>query len=266
MKKIALTSLLAVFAVSGAGAANLVNSPLYLPEQNHFASVTSLGSHTRHDQDNNWNLNERFMYGVTDKLAVGVNADFDEDNWFDSYGWDSISFDATYRFLNKNGLIADAIAGYGVAGVWPYHMAFLDKNETEYSWWAGFRTGYTTNRWTIAGHANFVYLTDDSNGSESFNWNDEGLHVLAVGIDGQYLLDSHWNVVAGIEYMGVLDDENHTTKIKDAGSWTGNIGMNYNIGKTKYVGVYVNGELEHDTGDWEFVDGFGFGARFGIDF
>ena len=42
MKKLALTSLLAMFAVSGANAANVIDgNPLYMPEQNHFYSVTT---------------------------------------------------------------------------------------------------------------------------------------------------------------------------------------------------------------------------------
>ena len=47
MKKLALTSLLAVFAISGAHAANVIDgNPLYMPGQNHFYSVSTLGSHT----------------------------------------------------------------------------------------------------------------------------------------------------------------------------------------------------------------------------
>ena len=47
MKKIALTSLLAVFTASGAMAANVIDgNPLYMPGQNHFYSVTNLSSHT----------------------------------------------------------------------------------------------------------------------------------------------------------------------------------------------------------------------------
>ncbi len=47
MKKLALTSMLAVFAVSGAHAANVIdNNPLYRPGQDRFYSVTTLGSHS----------------------------------------------------------------------------------------------------------------------------------------------------------------------------------------------------------------------------
>ena len=62
MKKLALTSLLAVFAISGAHAANVIDgNPLYMPEQNHFYSVTTLGSHT---EDSVYSAGEEFGYGI----------------------------------------------------------------------------------------------------------------------------------------------------------------------------------------------------------
>ena len=40
-----------------------------------------------------------------------------------------------------------------------------------------------------------------------------------------------------------------------------------NIDETKFVGAYITKEMSHVAeGDWEFVDGFGFGVNFGIDF
>ena len=54
--------------------------------------------------------------------------------------------------------------------------------------------------------------------------------------------------------------------VEDAGRWTGEFGVNYNIDDNKYIGAYVNGEVAHYTGDWEFEDGFGFGFKFGAQF
>ena len=69
MKKIALTSLLAVFAVSGANAANVIDgNPLYMPGQNHFYSVTDLYSHS--ENADSYVLAEEFGYGILDNLAV----------------------------------------------------------------------------------------------------------------------------------------------------------------------------------------------------
>ena len=72
MKKIALTSLLAVFAVSGAHAANVINNnPLYRPEAGMFYSVTGLGSDSRNTS--HVVLEEEFGYGLTDRLAAKMN-------------------------------------------------------------------------------------------------------------------------------------------------------------------------------------------------
>ena len=100
--------------------------------------------------------------------------------------------------------------------------------------------------------------------SESFNWNDDGAHALKLGVDGQYVIDRNWNLTAGAEYTGRKDEG------KNAGTWEGYFGVNYNIDATKFVGAYISASMNHRGGDahdeWEFDDGFGFGARFGIDF
>ena len=129
-----------------------------------------------------------------------------------------------------------------------------------YKWTAGVRGGYTTSVFTVAGHVAFDYMN-----TESFNWGDDGVHALRLGVDGQYVIDNNWNLVAGLEYRGVMDDG-----VKNEGTWKGTFGVNYNIDSTKFVGAYVNGALNHHEGDardeWGWNDGFGFGAKFGIDF
>ena len=266
MKKLALTSLLAVFAVSGAHAANVIDgNPLYLPKAGHFYSVTSLESHT---EGTPWMLGEEFGYGVTDKLAIEVSGDFEENKAFDYMSWDEFSLKAAYRALDMGAWKMDLIGYYGLGDVWGDHQAFLDKDFTDYMWVAGVRGGYTTPVWTIAGHAYFLYMN-----SESFNWNEDkgaqGIHAAILGLDAQYVIDHNWSVLAGAEYTGILDKEWYGTpgfKVKNAGSWEGTLGVNYNIDATKFVGAYIKGELDHSTGDWKREDGFGFGAKFGIDF
>ena len=62
MKKIALTSVLAVLVATGANAAHTLDgNPLYMPEQGHFVSETSVGSHSQQGHD--WSLTERQNYG-----------------------------------------------------------------------------------------------------------------------------------------------------------------------------------------------------------
>lgn len=81
MKKLALTSMLAVFAVSGAHAANVIdNNPLYRPGQDRFYSVTTLGSHS--EATDTWTLREEFGYGITDKLMVNLATSAMEKDWF----------------------------------------------------------------------------------------------------------------------------------------------------------------------------------------
>lgn len=275
MKKLALTSLLAVFAVSGAHAANVIDgNPLYLPKAGHFYSVTTLGSHT---EGTPYALGEEFGYGITNKLAVVARTSLKENKAFEEYSWDDLSIGAFLRAFDAGAWKMDILAGYSFDHLYGHPKvlgrdAWFDEDNTWYTWTAGVRGGYTTSLFTIAGHANFNYKN-----FESFNWNEEagkqGEHTLALGLDAQYVIDSHWSVLAGAEYTGRLDKKVHgaaNTKIKNAGIWKGTFGVNYNIDATKFVGLYVDGALNHLEGDhqdeWGWNDGFGFGAKFGIDF
>lgn len=262
MKKIALTSLLAVVAASGAHAANVIDgNPLYMPGQNRFYSVTDLASHS--ENADSYVLAEEFGYGILDNLAVNVRAAMAEEDVFDDYGMGNLGVKLTFRALDLGAWKADVYGEYGINGgsiFWHSDAAddtfWFDKDMTEYNWTAGIRGGYTTSLFTVAGHVEFAYEN-----TESFNWNDEGMHTWTVGVDGQYVIDDDWNLVAGIEYKGLSD-----SWAKNRGRWLGEFGVNYNIDATKFVGLYVDGEIAHATGDWEWKDGFGFGAKFGIDF
>ena len=86
MKKIALTSLLAMFAVSGAQAAakNVMDgNPLYMPKAGHFFSETTLASQTEETRD--WTLGERFGFGVTDNFAIALQTSMSELNGFANF-------------------------------------------------------------------------------------------------------------------------------------------------------------------------------------
>ena len=259
MKKLALTSLLAFMAVSGAHAANMIDgNPLYMPKAGNFYSVTALDSHSEATED--WALTEEFGYGVTDKLAINVETSVSETESFDTYGWDDFGVTGTFRAIDNGNWKLDLVGAYGVDGVYPWHKPFLDKKETGYAWIAGVRGGYVDPTFTIAGHIEYVYANE-----ESFNWGDEGLHMWVAGVDGQLVIDPDWNLVAGAEYTGITNDG-----FKNAGTWEGYFGVNYNIDAAKYVGAYISATMNHQGGDagdeWEFEDGFGFGAKFGIEF
>ncbi len=262
MKKIALTSLLAVVAASGAHAANIIDgNPLYMPGQNRFYSVTDLYSHS--EDTDSYTLMEEFGYGILDNLAVNVRAGMAEVDAFDDYGMGNLGVKLTFRALDLGAWKADVYGEYGINGgsiFWHSDAAddtfWFDKDMTEYNWTAGIRGGYTTSVFTVAGRVEFAYEN-----SESFNWGDEGMHTWTFGLDGQYVINDDFNLVATVEYKGLSD-----SWAKNAGRWLGEFGVNYNIDATKFVGLYVNGEIAHATGDWEWEDGFGFGAKFGIDF
>lgn len=279
MKKLALTSLLAVFAFTGAHAANVIDgNPLYMPKAGHFYSVTTVGSHT---EGTPYGIGENFGYGITDKLAVEVSTSAIENKAFEEVTWGNVALTAAFRALDMGAWKLDLIGGYEAGDGLYVHVKdgkpngdnlnkWFDKDLTSYTWTAGVRGGYTVGAFTLAGHALYNYYN-----SESFNWGDKGMHVWELGLDCQYVIDSHWSLLAGVEYTGVTNDhaaydDIEYGKVKNDGEWAGELGVNYNIDATKFVGLYINGSLNHHEGDsqdeWGWDDGFGFGAKFGIDF
>ena len=253
MKKLVLTSLLAVFAATGANAA-INDNPMYRPDQGRFYSVTELSSNT--DTIENWSVSEKFGYGITDRASLYIDTDLYETDSFDHYGWGDFEIGADYRLLDDMNWKVDAYASYMVSPVWGDHQPFLDEDYTSYTWGVGVRAGYVTDMWTVAGHVEFNYLN-----TESFNWGDDGMHSLIAGLDGFLSLDSNWALMLGAEYTGMLDDQ-----FDNAGLWTGKFGVNYNIDEDMFVGAYISGEMSHRTGDWEIADGMGFGVKFGAQF
>ena len=258
MKKLALTSLMAVFAVSGAHAANIIDgNPLYRPGEGHFYSITSLGTHSK--AVDTVTLGEEFAYGITEDMAVVVGTTAAQSDWFDVMSWNELSLGINYRVLDEGAWKMDFLASYSMAPVWGDHEEFMDKDLTMYGWTAGVRGGYVGEGFTIAGHVLFDYV-----GDESFNWNEDGLHLMRFGVDGQLVLNNSWNVVAGAEYTAWVDGDMWK---QDLGSWDFMLGANYNIDETKFVGAYITKEMTHVAdGEWEVADGFGMGVKFGIDF
>lgn len=273
MKKIALTSLIAMFAFAGAHAANVIDgNPLYMPKAGHSYSVSDLGSHTGDDEIKSWRFGEEFGYGVTDKLTVNLATEILDERSFDQWSWGDFGLGLTFRALDMGAWKLDVLGEYAVNPVWDNHRPFLEKDDTNYTWTLGVRGGYTNARFTVAGHALFNYEN-----TESFNWDEkagkEGIHTVDLGIDGQLVLCNRWNLVAGVNYTGRLDDEDRGepgVKVKNAGEWGATLGANYNIDATKFVGAYVSADMNHKGGtnadEWKVENGFGFGAKFGIDF
>ena len=272
MKKIALTSLLAVFAVSGAHAANVIDgNPIYMPNAGHFYSVSSID--TSSNNVDVFKFGEHVGYGIADWWTVDLGTSLTADDWFDSTQWNELNVNTTIRFVNNTNWKWDLLAGYEVSPILGsgghrfLHGSFFGIEDTEYTWTYGLRAGYVSGDLTIAGH-----VVSDYKNSESFNWRTKGWHMLRAGVDAQYVLSDEWNLVGGAEYIKSLNQYN--TKL---GEWKVTLGANYNIDETKYVGVYVSKDIQHihdkkiidgevQDGYWEIQDGFGFGAKFGIDF
>ncbi|MDR0726709.1 MAG: hypothetical protein LBF37_01460 [Rickettsiales bacterium] len=255
MKKLALTSLVALFAVPAIASANVINdNPMYRPDAGQFYSITTIASHS--ENTNAWALGEQFGYGITDKLAVIVGTTLSQADTFDEAAWNDMSFGLNYRFFEQGNIKADLFGSYALGEIWGDHASFLDKDLTNYIWTLGARVGYVANDWTVAGHIAIDYV-----GAETFNWSDEIIHRVRLGLNGQYLINNDWNVAAGVEYAGITE-----SWANDNGVWTGTVGVNYSIDANKYVGAFAGWEMEHATGDWEFEDGFTFGAKFGIQF
>ena len=121
MKKLVLTSLLAVFAATGANAA-INDNPMYRPDQGKFYSVTDLMSNTEYADT--WVLNEKFGYGITDRASIYVSTALGEGEWFDTMEWGMFEVGADYRLLDDMNWKVDAYGSYAVGPVWGDRVSF----------------------------------------------------------------------------------------------------------------------------------------------
>lgn len=272
MKKIALTSLLAVVAASAAhaGVNVLDGNPLYMPQKGHFYSETSLSSGT--NTTTAVELGEEFWFALTDRLAFSVATSISENDWFEGSSWNGMAFDAKYRLIGNGAWKMDFVGGFSLNPMWADHRPTMSASDTTYTWIGGIRGGYVNGDWTIAAHANFIYRNN-----EMFNWanGDNGdvlwpngepwmNHILNLGVAGHWTMSDSWSALVTADYYKSFD---HYSDVESYGRWDVTAGLNYNIDTTKYVGVYVSKEVQHEgAGSWVVEDGFGFGAKFGIDF
>ncbi|MDR0803513.1 MAG: hypothetical protein LBO08_00275 [Rickettsiales bacterium] len=281
MKKIILTSLFAAVAVSAANAGVIDNNPLYRPNGGHFYSVTDLATDTAWE---GWGLGEEFGYGINDKLSViattKLSAYFPESDLYgnNNYAWDNFGLKLNYRVLDDKNIKADVYGGvaqnYATTGGETkngkfHYKNFDDLETTSYDWTVGARAGYTTKEFTIAGLVEYTYSKDDiGTDVDSGKW--------TFGLNGQYVIDTNWNITGGASYaLTMLGDDNPAKIWANAHVVNAYVGANYNIDDYKFVGVYVAQNWgKASTGnssttissDWEIADETIIGAKFGIDF
>ena len=306
MKKIALTSLLAVVAASAAHASiNVIDgNPLYMPTKGHFYSETSLSSHTKNVDE--WTLGETFGYGITDRLAVSVNTSMSEAYWFkgikgyqsedavpgqtagtpyagNGNSWNELGADITWRVINDHAWKLDVMGGFEMGAV-PLNMRAISDGEVASlgAVWGDHRpfldkddTFYTWTAGVRGGYVNNDWtLSAHANfmylNTEAFNWGDEepfgANHLLNLGVAGHWTMSDTWSAYAGADYYKVLD---HYNEEANKGYWDLTLGLNMNIDTTKYVGVYLTKTMVREPNgelDVDDANGYGFGVKFGIDF
>lgn len=250
MKKLALTSLLAVFAVSGANAANInYGNPLYRPDMGHFYSETLVGMDTDFD---NFSLMEEFGYGISDQLSVIIqtSGSYDSsDSATDKFSWDDFSLGLNFRYVDQGEWKADVYGRVAQA-----YDTSSDLEVVAYNWTLGTKYGYMTSDWTIAATAEINYFSDDV---EILDYDAMGM---TLGLEGQYVMDSNWNMIAGLDYNFSLTSDVYPYVFDNP--LNAKLGVNYNMDATKYVGVYATKGLKEDSD----VDPFAMGVKFGIDF
>lgn len=249
MKKIILTSLAAVFAVSAANAANVFDdNPMYRPSEGRFYSETALSTDTDLDT---YTLGEGFGFGITDKLSVFMNTSLSYDDPSEIFAWDFFQLGASYRYFDQDNIKADV---YG-KGMQIYNTGDnFDTLETlAYNWTVGTKVGYVAEDWTVAAKAEMNYSSDDVDYLDAEGW------WMTAGLMGQYVIDSNWNLVAGLDYTFNVSGDDYVT---EDGLLIAKIGGNYNFDETKFVGVYVTKEAMTNFDE----NPLGFGAKFGIDF
>lgn len=149
--------------------------------------------------------------------------------------------------------------------------ALFDKNggiETyAYFWSAKTKFGYVSSNWTLAGLLSFGHLNDDID-SLLKNYLPNGVNfdytLIEFGLEGQYILNNDWNLVAGISYETDIDGDKD---LYGDDVMNFNFGINYNIDATKFVGLSTTYDLNYnkdnhadESQEWELE------AKFGIDF
>ncbi|MCL1902365.1 MAG: LysM peptidoglycan-binding domain-containing protein [Alphaproteobacteria bacterium] len=223
---------------------NVINgNPMYRPGEGRFYSVTTLGTDTKFED---WGLNEQFGFGITNRLSVFLSTDLTTHKFESDFTkWDNLGLGLSFRYLDMKHWKADA---YGSLTAIRTTMDWWDSDTNFYNWRAGTKIGYTTCEWTVNGLFEYDYFN-----SGAFNWNEVGYRTYRAGVEGQYVFNADWNIVARATYEMPEYVDNF---------FTGRLGVNYNFSPKAYLGAYVFQTLT----DGELADDTGLALQFGIDF
>ena len=249
MKKIFILS--CIFGVVGVGhAANVIDgNPFYNPRQGRFYNIfTPVEMNSKFDH---FVMADEFGYGVSDMFAIHVatsgSYDSSDKPEFGKWAWNDLEFGFDWDLWHQGESVAEI---YGeVKQIYNTHHHL---ETVAYNWTVGARVGRMTEHWTLAGVVQVDYLNDDLPHDAFDAWG------MRVGIQGQYILNSHWNLVADLMFNFDLFDDYYD----DAEQLVIDFGVNYNFSDTKYIGVWVSKDWVHSFDRAPMVFKIQFGAEF----
>lgn len=249
MKKMFFVSSVVLMMVMSANAQNIINgNPFYSPIKGQFYNVlTPIEFNTKFEQ---FYLRDEFGYGITDALTVSLSTvgsyDSSDRPEFGKWSWNNLMVGLDWSILEQGENQADLYASV--------KQVYDTKHDLEtigYNWTLGARVGRMTKNWTLAGIVELDYIKDDLPHYDKDAW------AMTVGIEGQYILNQKWSMIASLDFDFDLYDVYY-----DETRLVLETGLNYNFGAMKYLGVYVSKDLTRDFDDAPMV----FGGRFGVQF
>lgn len=256
MKKIALTSLFAVVAVSAANAATFnIGNPMYRPDRGDFYSELSFRTNSDLEQ---YQAGLEMGYGFYDWWSVSVKTagsydSSDEPRFGTKWNWDYVSAGLNYRWFDYGNEWKGDIYG----AVAQNYNARDDMTVTYYNWTVGTRYGYVVDGWSLNAVAEAHNVSMDKEA-----WG------MDAGLEGQVWLGKHLNIVGGATYgfklnnYYIADDLFFANEYYDDNPINVKLGVNYNLCRNSYIGVYGAKNVRKGFN----VAPVEFGAKIGIQF
>ena len=249
MKKMFFVSGVVLMMVMSANAQNIINgNPFYSPIKGQFYNVlTPIEFNTKFEQ---FYLRDEFGYGITDVLTLSLSTvgsyDSSDNPEFGKWAWNNLMVGLDWSILEQGENQADLYASV--------KQVYDTKHDLEtigYNWTLGARVGRMTKNWTLAGVVELDYIKDDLPHYDKDAW------AMTVGMEGQYILNQKWSVIASLDFDFDLYDVyyDETRLVLEAG-------VNYNFDSMKYLGVYTSKDVTRNFDDAPMV----FGGRFGVQF